>query len=376
MTTATNIRFADLVRKVQVRHEDLNPIDRESKLGRFRFILANPDEVNNENFNPRWGITSPGVSGFPGVAELSPHAIGQFCSRSMLDYNPRLLGRLRPDYVFEDLNYLLQHDVADKGSFVRMIHPSEDNSTAIARAILGSRFTPLDDLELLTVCDEFLRDGIVRFHGFTGLTSHFTVTFPSEVRPDGIEPGVHIANSECGVRSVTIQSVLFRRVCTNVLPRIDMQGDFGQFRGGNLYIRDGDGDHNITGARRGIVEGGWRFIHVGNHDKLRGFVKQAVEEATDTDNPLLEMWDKGLEQRIDDPIKAIERVARMSRLSKEERDVAATGFAFEAEASGMDFAATVTGVANAFTRAANWQEDIEKRYQFQVAGANAFQILN
>jgi hypothetical protein len=382
MTTATEMKFDDLVNMAKVRHEDLNPVDRSSKLGRLRFALANPQEAiemakagNAETFIPQWGLQSPGVAGFPDILELSPHAIRQFCSRSMLDYNQRLLERLPADSVFADMNYLLANDVGDKMSFLRMVHGSEDGSRATARAILGSRFTPLDDLELLSVARDYLQDAVVRFHGFSGMTSHFTASFPSESRSDGVEPGIHIANSEVGVRSVTIQAVLFRKICTNVLPRIDMMGDFGQSKSGNIYVRDGEGDHNMTGARRGTIEGGWRFIHTGSHERLSEFVKNAVEEATSADNPMLEMWDKGLGQRIDDPAKALERIAKLSQLGKDDHAAVVNAHTEEAAVSGLDFANSVTGIANAFTRAANAQEDSEKRYDFQMAGARTFSVF-
>ncbi len=375
-TKSPEMTFDQLLSNAKFRHEDLNPIDRQSKLGNIRLILANPDQVQEKDFAPRWGMTSPGIEGFPDVVEFSDHALGQFCSKKMLDFNPSLLNRLRPDYAFRDVNHLLEFDLPEKGSYIRMIHGSADGITATARAILGSRFTPLDDLELLTVCDEFLKDGIVRYHGNTGRTSHFTVTFPSERRADGVEPGIHIANSEVGVRSVTIQSVLFREICNNILPRIDMLGGFGQDRGGDIYIRDSDVAHDLKGARKGIVEGGWRFIHIGNHDKLQTFVKNAVEEATAKENPMLAMWDRGLSQIVDDPAQALRQIAKLSKLPKEDHDTAVNAFALESYESGPDFANTVTGVANAFTRAANGQEEAEKRYHFQVAGANAFRLLN
>ncbi len=379
---ATEMKFDALVQMAKVRHEDLNPVDRSSKLGSLRFVLANSEEAietaktgNASKFAPRWGLQSPGVAGFPGILELSTHAIGQFCSRSMLDFNQRLLNRLPPQSVFHDMNYLLANDVGDKMSLLRMVHGSEDNSTAMARAILGSRFTPLDDLELLTVAGEYLQDAVVRFHGTTGLTSHFTATFPSESRGDGVEPGIHIANSEVGVRSVTIQAVLFRKICTNVLPRIDMMGDFGQSKSGNLYLRDGDGAHNLSGARKGTVEGGWRFIHTGNHERLSEFVKNAVEEATSASNPMLEMWDKGLGVKVDDPAKALERIAKLSSLGKDDHAAVVNAHTEEAAVSGLDFANSVTGIANAFTRAANGQTDAEKRYDFQMAGARTFSVF-
>lgn len=379
---ATEMKFNDLVAMAKVRHEDLNPVDRTSKLGSLRFVLANSQEAietakagKADKFVARWGLQSPGVAGFPGILELSPHAIRQFCSRGMLDFNQRLLERLPPQSVFDDMNYLLANDVGDKMSFLRMVHGSEDGSTATARAILGSRFTPLDDLELLTVAGEYLQDAVVRFHGTSGLTSHFTATFPSESRGDGVEPGIHIANSEVGVRSVTIQAVLFRKVCTNVLPRIDMMGDFGQSKSGDIYVRDGEGTHSFTGARKGTVEGGWRFIHTGNHERLSEFVKNAVEEATSADNPMLAMWDKGLGQKVDDPAKALERIAKLSSLGKDDHTAVVNAHTEEAAVSGLDFANSVTGIANAFTRAANKVEDVEKRYDFQMAGARTFSVF-
>lgn len=378
----TDTTVDQLLEILKFRQEDMNPLDRQSKFGKVRLILGNPDDTMvdgrvNEQFAPEWALTSPGVSAFPDVVTLSNHALAQLCSKKNLHYPKELMERLPVPNVFADVNDLLANHMGDKDGYFRMVH--SDGVRAELRAVMGGRFTPLDDLEILEAVADILNDagGVVRYHGISNLSSHFTVTFPDLTRDsDGLEPGIHLGNSETGVRSLTVQSVLFRQICTNVLPRIDMAGDFGRGANGNLYVRDTDDAHDMTGARKGVVESGWRFVHMGDRNKLREFVKNAVEEAVQTDNPMLKAWDEGLSVKIDDPVKAMGRIARLSKLTKDDTTMAQSALLGEAAVSGTDFTNTVTGLANGFTRAGN-HDDItnEKRYQFQIAGANAFKHL-
>lgn len=364
MVQLLNKPFETVVNEVADRVEALNPIDRQSQMQKLAF--------KRDNDARSWVIepmqSHEGVQVVP-TMHLSDYALRQFIN--LVGYKTDLLETLPPSFVFNDVNYLMQYAQAEKQAFIRLIHGDH------TRAVLGGRFTPMDDLELLEICGDYLQDATVRFHSIGELTSHITVTFPGETREDGIEPGLHIANSEVGARAITIQAVLFRRICANVLPRVDMGGsDFGIGKGGKLYTRGSGGDSHYGNARSGIVESGWRFIHQGDPNRLRAFVSDAISDVRSSHELMIERWRIGLQTRIDDAAKAIETISKGNGLTQEQMRAVLNAHAEEREVSGGDFANTVTGVVNGFTRAANGQEDAEDRYKLQVAGASGFIYLN
>lgn len=367
MTTLIQERpFSVAVDEARHRVEVMNPIDRTSVLERLAFFKADNGQA--------WTLKPVVADGkgqmlMPDTINLSDHAVRQLME--MVGYSTKLLETLPKENVFRDVNYLMQTHVKEKTGFIRMVNGNE------ARAILSGRFTPLDDLELLEICADYLQDAVIRYHGVGEMSSHLTVTFPNDVTDDGVEPGIHIANSEVGSRAITIQSVLFRRICTNVLPRI-FQGDkdatFGQGKNGNLYERLTDGAHDLTGARSGVVQTGWRFTHRGDANALRAFVADSIADAKNSYDPMLQQWKEGLRKAIENPAKAIEALGKKNKLTKEELLSVLNAHTEEAAVSGTDFSNSLTGVVNGFTRAANGAP-IEQRYKLQVAGASGFVYL-
>lgn len=72
----------------------------------------------------------------------------------------------------------------------------------------------------------------------------------------------------------------------------------------------------------------------------------------------------------------IEAVVNANSLSKDDLLAAMAAYGEEKAISGSDFSDSVTGIANAFTRAANLMENNEDRYRMQVAGASTFVYVN
>lgn len=92
------------------------------------------------------------------------------------------------------------------------------------RAIVSSRYAPLDDPELFELLDDTLvrtgYRGDVRVRGFAaGKRTVLRITLPSEgevVRPgDVVEYGIDVVNSELGVGAIQVTPVTYRLVCTN-----------------------------------------------------------------------------------------------------------------------------------------------------------------
>ena len=90
------------------------------------------------------------------------------------------------------------------------------------RAVLSDRYAPLDNADLLGTLVPLLEDRFeVRGIALTSESLHLRLVDPRlarEVLPDDrLLAGVHIANSEVGRRSVTVDALVWRLVCLNGL---------------------------------------------------------------------------------------------------------------------------------------------------------------
>jgi len=335
--------FDEVVAEARQRTVELNPVDRWSSLDRFEFL---PSEGENRlaYLKPLEG-TSPGLPSL----QLSEHALRQLMGR--VDYPVKLLDRLPARLNHLSVNWLLQHYLGEREALIRTVRGD------MARAVLGSRYTPLDDLELLTLAAPYMEGALVRWEAFGELATHISVSWPAEVQ-DGLERGIHIANSEVGVRSVTIQAILYRSACANILPAL------GGGDGEDIYRRRSPFNRNR--AQLGTMAGGWRFIHTGDKDRLTAFVRDAIEDTRRQYDALLARYRAGLEKEID-AIGAIEELSKEGDLTREQMKRTLEAFA-------QEYSPTVTGVANAFTRAARYEEDPEERYYMQSLGAAALHV--
>ncbi len=93
------------------------------------------------------------------------------------------------------------------------------------RAVLSDRYAPLDNADLLGTLVPLLEDRFeVRGLSLTPESLHLRLVDPRlcrEVLPnDRLMVGVHVANSEVGKRSVTVDALVWRLVCLNGLVRL------------------------------------------------------------------------------------------------------------------------------------------------------------
>lgn len=94
-----------------------------------------------------------------------------------------------------------------------------------ARAVLSSRYAPLDNRALLDALTPLVeRRFEVKGLSLTPESLHLRLVDPHlarEVLPDDrLLVGLHIANSEVGARAVTVDALVYRLVCTNGLIRL------------------------------------------------------------------------------------------------------------------------------------------------------------
>ncbi len=93
------------------------------------------------------------------------------------------------------------------------------------RAVLSDRYAPLDNADLLGTLVPLLEDRFeVRGLSLTPESLHLRLVDPRlcrEVLPnDRLMVGVHVANSEVGRRSVTVDALVWRLVCLNGMVRL------------------------------------------------------------------------------------------------------------------------------------------------------------
>jgi hypothetical protein len=231
------MRYDEFLTKVEERHSNLSPLDIYANIQRFQFVAeegtATLSPLNVENPD---SIGDPQTDFLPKRLEdltLSVHAHKQLCA--LLDVPYAFLGRCPQNLQYLLMNYFIQHVPRsgipqsgggyDKEVMLRTIRETQ------VRAIMSERYTPFDDEKLFPLVEPCLpvasatqtgvKDTEVEWYSFDDYSTHIRLTRKEtyeEIKVgDAVQKGIHITNSEVGVRSVTIQAVVIRLVCKNGL---------------------------------------------------------------------------------------------------------------------------------------------------------------
>lgn len=304
------------LRQWQTTHQ---PFDRTSKINLFQFVV---EEGKGGALVPLGNHLEEG-SHMPTVY-LSPNALSQYLTR--LQYPQGFYQRIPSRLNCLNVNWLVQNSSFQHEALFRI---QDEN---IARALMTDLYQPVDNLDLLTLIEPYLGDGKVRWHFDDQLTFHMSVSFPNyaeEIKTgDVIERGVHISNSEVGLRSITVAGYIYRLICRN--------GAIGT-GGGDSY----------------------RFRHVGSADRLHEKVQAAIESAKLEVERVVAQFKNALTVKIDEPFKLIENVARDRNLSQEELKAILNSFMEATEDKD-----NLYGVTQAISNAANIFEG-ERSYELQ-----------
>jgi len=314
----------------------------------------------------------------PSAIKLSSLAEKQLLAR--VGYPHKLAGVLPSQNVMMDVNWLLQNTTKERMGMLRLVHGDE------ARAVLGSQYQPLDDLELMSILTEFLPGAEVRYHSFGPVSTHMTITWAGGVRlqrhalprTGTVRRGLHVMNSEVGMRAISIEGIIWRDVCSNVMPAVGFGGGDNSGIGtttdssGRIYIRSDKRGRALQGSK----QGGWRFVHRGDPNALRAFVRDAVEDSKMEFEGLLGQWRESMDKIVDNATDAIAAVSKAEHLTADDLAKVLVGYGEEKAQSGEQWADSVLGIANSFTRAAMGYTDPEERYAIQVAGRQALVHLN
>lgn len=228
-----------------------------------------------------------------GPKPLRAAAFGNLMTR--LGAPGEFLRRLPAPLQLANINYLLAEH--DEGSAATLRLRDDEVS-----AIVSGRYAPLDPVELVeTVRDGLQRFGIlndVRVRGVaSGLVDNLRLILPSEqtaIKPgvgDVSAVGIDITSSSFARSAVHITPVIWRLVCSNGLKR----------------------------AERGS---GLSFRHVGDAQRLRDGVVEAIPSALVYARGVMDQWRRSVSFMVEDVQKQIDAMRELTTPEKKNLEVA------------------------------------------------------
>lgn len=311
----------DLVRTVEDRTRRLQPVDVGTRMDGWQYEFEDSNE-------PGRMIKLTDNPARQSEFALTRRAQCQLLSRLNIpvQYFDRCPSKLKNIQA----NFWAQRGGYDREVMVRSVEGNR------ARAILSQAYTPLDDYDVIPLIADILGDYDLRIEqaDFTEDYTHLRILFNrtrTEARAgDVIQTGVHISNSEVGLRAIHIEPLVYRLVCTNGLVRPEGQGK--------------------TSIR-----------HIGNAARLKDTLSNAIEDAREGTQLLVKQFKSAIDEEINDWEALIKSTATQHQLSKAQMQNALDAWLQEEDA-------TLYGVVNAFTRAAQREETFEERYQLERVG--------
>jgi len=322
MQTETQTRTVpQVVQKLRLWEAEHQPMDRVSRLPLFQYMvepgkggalvpLSNGNGSGVQVYQPTGAlqVSQP-------TLHFNAHAHDQLLTR--LGFPPGFYKRLT-ELQAEKLNLLIvntliQKGVYDKECLFRIIDGDQ------VRALMSARYEPFDDLQLLTIAEPYLPpDSEVRWEYRDDLSMHLSITFPrtaTEVKVgDIVQQGIHLSNSEVGVRSVTMASFLWRLKCLN--------GAIGM----------GDGEF-------------YRFRHTGDSEKMSQSVAAAIQSTMLEAEKITAQFKAAVDKAIEQPFEFMEKVAKGEGMSQETFKACLDAYLLEPDPS-------LFGVSQSFSRAA------------------------
>lgn len=207
------------------------------------------------------------------------------------------------------------------------------------RGVLSARYEKLDNRAVIDALLPALAGSRyqVRLMELTKESFHLRLVDPGicrDVLPnDRLLVGIHIANSEVGLRAVTVDAVVFRIICENGLVR--------RISGKSLL------------KQRHIHIAGERFVPL---------LAEAIGQATLVAAAFIEQMALAIKTPIPDPQRAIAHLGEVWRLSKETQEFITLALLGEPRHCQQD---TLYGLVNAVTNAAQ-RLPMDDRFQLET----------
>jgi len=319
------MHYNEFLEKVEGRYSTLSPLDIYANIQRFQFMPVD-DSIGEEGGAMLVPLKDSQIDFLPqrlSDLSLSAHAHKQLCARIDVPYS--FLRRCPRNLQYLLMNYFIQHGGYDKEVMLRTAHQSQ------VRAIVSERYTPFDDVQLFPLIEPWVKETEVEWYSFDDYSTHVRLTLPEteeEIKVgDAVQKGIHITNSEVGVRSVTIQAVVIRLVCKNGL---------------------------LSASRK-------RRSHIGDSQRLKEHVKYMIEEAVLDSDALLAKYRQSLDIAIKKPILALKQIVKKEGLSQVEFKELLSVYLNQPDSS-------LFGIVNALTQTAQ-EYPAERRWEIEnIAG--------
>lgn len=276
--------------------------------------------------------------GYDNGLAFSPWAMGQACQK--LGLPTAYFKKCPPALQDSNFNYWNQtHEVIRQFNKAD-VDPDETwllrAKGGTVRGVLSPRYSRLDNKQLMDILFPMLkhRNYHVGLIQLTGEALHLRLVDPMIARDvlpgDRLMVGIHIANSEVGLRAVTVDALVFREVCTNGLIR-------------------------RLGHRSLLRQ---RHIHV-NENKFEQMLEYAISEAVMVAAGFIEQMVLAVKTPVANPDWAIDHLAQLWNLPK------ATVEMVKFTLYGESQAGTLYGLVNALTQSAQ-RLNIEERVELET----------
>lgn len=284
-------------------------------------------------------------SGDSDELSLSPWATMQMCQR--LGIPTAYYRKCPPDLRDAQANHWLQHGhtkTSGKNNGSNGHHNAPKRERWLLRAkgetlrgVLSEHYTSMDDVQLLDSLRPVLNGHYqVDWFGLSDESLHLRVVDPrltqEVLKDDALSAGVHISNSEVGARSVVVDALVWRLVCSNGLIRLVK---------GKSLLRQ-------------------RHIHIST-PRFEVALEEAVAQAVQSSHEFVQGMKATTKQPVPDVEKALEKLGIRFGLPQSVQDAAKQSILNER----TDQQHTVYGLVNGLTRAAQALPD-EERYSLEV----------
>jgi hypothetical protein len=205
------------------------------------------------------------------------------------------------------------------------------------RAVLTEHYSPLDNALLMESLMPMLGNRYaVDWCALSPESLHLRLIDPRRTREilpnDALTVGVHIANSEVGFRSVTVDALVYRLVCSNGMVRLVK---------GKSLLRQ-------------------RHIHL-DRSRFRAALEEAVSDAFLTADGFIDELRRKTQQLVPDVEETIERLGERWKLSELVQEGIKSALARDVP----QHQESLYGLVNAFTATAQQLSD-EARYDLEV----------
>ena len=306
----------DVIATLNQRVARTQPTEQRDRLDAFAFDFTGADAVATRRADGQ-------------RLTLNRRALTQFLAR--LQVPVKFFDRLPEDLKWANVHHFLANGAYEREVTLRKVHGD------VVRAVVSDRYAPLDDDMIFPHVKNALAGHNVRVQFadiYDGDYTHVRLVFDhtaEEVRPgDLVCKGLHITNSEVGLRSVRVEPFLYRvRNQTGIVaPEI-------LFR---------------TTAR-----------HVGDPARLDAQIRNAITVGIAEADKMFDMLKRAAVVTVADPEKVIKNHAEAQKMNDDQIKLVLGAFQ-----AGLD--PTLLGMIDAFVTAAATIKNTEDRYTMERVG--------